>query len=1208
MCRSYFITSLLPLYAADIYPCSCSPEIRLEISHHTTLALSFLFLYTYHCSSLAQAPPSFANATILFPLSASSLPFLRHSDMSHYNAFRSHAFCKPRFLDGQGDDITGKEPTWKGTVASRIRSLNDRDNAVRINQRAVRAMQESQEGVTPLNRPKYVSYGAPEKGRSEESYDSSNPAGRTNPFVRHTPAKPQEFPSKPGLPERVSHSNVVIRSPVPNVVVQRPTFFGNRAQPEPLPATRDVANSDKDTNSGQVAGWRPAGNTFPGAGSTSPAPSIGRGSVRSVSPNYAQTTARRFEGPESKEAATNRGGTETQGELWSRNHAPLSGIESLVRDIETTSAGIEATAREISTVAHRIGLLSSSRAISSTEARSTGSRMSGVEPHPHEKLQGRPLRAQAPPAGPRMRRDTPDDTISKDDHVTGPFPEWTDSIDAVLAEHDGVLDNVIQQLQACGQRLLRIRSLSQQFSPLSRGGSSVIGQRDSASTSLSVAITAEPSVAPHASTASLHDPPAFPRYRTRSVPNLMRFVGDAGDKSTLNLKQPEEEKFKEMMQELHRTDDAPHLDVAAAEVDPISPGELQRLLSKSIAVSPTPPQSPAVFLEGNHTRLPRLPLLTTLPIPVTPPSPQSDGYGSPSKGRHTTQSSPCPKISSRSSGTRRHHSRQPSSYLSAKRGIGYPITPIDPTVSWLDSLQPTPEVYFPYQHLKVAGHKHIDSSLSPKTEQGSYCPVFPTTREEPKGPIIKAPDTPPPPPPLLSMKPETEPNKALRGPISQAMSPRIRLTHRSGTVEYLPSSADLARAAAKTAIEREHRHLIQLSTVSPQKSISEQSFSSVANEGRSDSSAVRSIPHDKGHSCSSQMPSKESSISGGSSRSHSSSNKQTTTRAPSRHAERNVRRPKPPLREATHRVLSPTSFLYTSTTSSSSSSREASTSPSPSGSLPLPKPPRQDSAHAVRNPLEDLTPQPQPLLAQPAAIHPASLSNVSVSLYPDSPLLIQPSPSHSPETMATLVSATTTHGPANQPRLLPTPLPLLSPLPSPQGAITLSKRSNAEPGAAPPTISTPRSSSTNLPLRPPTITFNPSSTASSVTDDVRSQADTTSSIAGYKNLVAPTSGSPCKPIDAGQQQQHHYPPLNVLDRVLILEEARSEKMRILRATGAHDDVVRRFSVDSGASSSNVGGISVGSGGIGTEASRDRVVGLKLGGPREQIAGLERPWW
>lgn len=94
---------------------------------------------------------------------------------------------------------------------------------------------------------------------------------------------------------------------------------------------------------------------------------------------------------------------------------------------------------------------------------------------------------------------------------------------------------------------------------------------------------------------------------------------------------------------------------------------------------------------------------------------------------------------------------------------------------------------------------------------------------------------------------------------------------------------------------------------------------------------------------------------------------------------------------------------------------------------------------------------------------------------------------------------------------------------------------------------------------------------------------------------------------------HYYKPLNVSDRVQMLEEARRERMRILRATGQHADVVRRFS-------------GAGLGGSGSprekqagkedeqqgrnDGSSDgaRSLSLLLGGPREQIKALGSPWW
>ncbi|KAK7728522.1 hypothetical protein SLS57_002410 [Botryosphaeria dothidea] len=150
-------------------------------------------------------------------------------------------------------------------------------------------------------------------------------------------------------------------------------------------------------------------------------------------------------------------------------------------------------------------------------------------------------------------------------------------------------------------------------------------------------------------------------------------------------------------------------------------------------------------------------------------------------------------------------------------------------------------------------------------------------------------------------------------------------------------------------------------------------------------------------------------------------------------------------------------------------------------------------------------------------------------------------------------------------------------------------------------LSTPPSS-INLPT--PIIAVHPCSIASSTTDDARSLAGTTMTTASSLNGKT-TSISDSDVYDHDydddeqQQEQQRYPPLNVLDRIAILEEARSEQMRILRATGVHGDVMRRFSIGDGSG----GGF-----GAGATAATNAAVGLKLGGPREQISALAKPWW
>ncbi|KAL1625152.1 hypothetical protein SLS56_007498 [Neofusicoccum ribis] len=174
-----------------------------------------------------------------------------------------------------------------------------------------------------------------------------------------------------------------------------------------------------------------------------------------------------------------------------------------------------------------------------------------------------------------MRRDTSDHTLSQDGRGASPAPDVIDSIDSILAEHDGVLHNVIEQLQTCARRLQKIRSLSQQFGPKERDRSASqlveTRQSDSGSNLAPGSTAAEVSTTALAATSTANDPPALQTKRTRSIPDLIRLVDDAGEKFGLNLKQTEDQNLKEMTKELHRADDVHELDAAAAEMEPISP-------------------------------------------------------------------------------------------------------------------------------------------------------------------------------------------------------------------------------------------------------------------------------------------------------------------------------------------------------------------------------------------------------------------------------------------------------------------------------------------------------------------------------------------------------------------------------------------------------------------------------------------------------------
>ncbi|KAK8212502.1 hypothetical protein IWZ01DRAFT_268708 [Phyllosticta capitalensis] len=110
-------------------------------------------------------------------------------------------------VDGQNDSNTGTRPAAEGTVASRIRFLNERD----------RKPQEAEKNVS---QPKSVLDRAPPAIREADQSLSPNPQ-RLSPFVRRTA---ERLPT-PTPPVHSLHANIPVHSPTPKVVIQRPTFF-----------------------------------------------------------------------------------------------------------------------------------------------------------------------------------------------------------------------------------------------------------------------------------------------------------------------------------------------------------------------------------------------------------------------------------------------------------------------------------------------------------------------------------------------------------------------------------------------------------------------------------------------------------------------------------------------------------------------------------------------------------------------------------------------------------------------------------------------------------------------------------------------------------------------------------------------------------------------------------------------------------------------
>lgn len=1281
--------------------------------------------------------------------------------MQSQNAFRSHAFCKPRFLDGQGDESAEKRLAWKGTVASRIRSLNDMNNATRASQTSTHSGQKPWEEVTRSNRPMHAASHAPT--RSDESYGSSGLSGRTNPFVRHSPPRSLQTPLKP---ERISHSNVPVRSPAPSLLIQRPTFFEehNRA------AARGTRSPAPDTDSRQGFGRQQPGNHFRGAELASPKPN-----AQIFSPTHAHATARRFEELEARRQAASsdlerdarrdsvtvghkaaRPSRKSQPDLRSkddpvtnvleterdsrhsltaqkaslpghvrptspsigigprtstfgkagrvrsvspgesgqaktdrvgRNQARLEGIESMIQDIDTTSARIESTAHKIRSAAHIIGLLSSSSTIPTNEARLIGSSEAEAAPQSPAKLRGRTPHDEVSSSAARMRKNT-HDLMLHDGPGTSSAPEEIDSIDSILAKHDAVVDHVIEQLQACGHKLQTIRSLSQQFTSIPGSSSSMVGQK---SDSASSPTAAQVSLASHIPPASINDPPALQRKRMRSIPDLIHLVDDAGEKFGLNMKQTEDEMVKEMAAKLHDSEAAQESGTFPVETDLITLAESQGMLPRAVAILPaepptelvvpsaTPhlsipysdrdelprndvltsvaPLSPPKRREDGPIRRSKTRLNTTLPIPTTPPSPHPERNRSPLQGGGSAPSSPCLGLATRpSSVRRRHHHRQPSSYLSAKRGIDSSTASTGSTAtSVLDSLRPTPTVYFPYQHLPSA-----TSSAREVYQQDGNGHIFQTQLDDPRGPISRPPETPPPPAPLFSMSPEAE--LGLSGDrFSPALPPEA--------ADYRPSTADLARGATRAALEREHKQFIKLTALSIPIPM------------------IGQVP------VATNIPSEDMNI-------WSGVPNPTTSAATGHYPLIQGRRPAP------------------STTRKPPATQQAQFLPSEDASKitqrPKPPPRRTASIKGAQSPT-------------------TSPSHASVFLGPESPLFFQPSASHSPTTMATMAVATNNH-PANW-QLLQTPAPLASPLPSPMGpppqfvrhstlsSTTLptpaSKDDNAEqnddadltPVAAPNVINFPgqkqqqqhEQSEDNLACQallnstPPTtnaqpkpmITIQPSScNGSAVSRSVSPSSSIYSSsslssfpphakslqqTAGADSARSPTNNECTPPSPQAMQESlsgaasssegdekppgstrhegnyndcnaderstqprrqsqsvssyhehqhqhqhrhyyyHYYQPLNVSERVQMLEESRKERMRVLRATGKHADVVRRFS---GAGLGGSG--SPGEKQTGKEDEQQgrndggndgaRSLSLLLGGPREQIKALGSPWW
>lgn len=636
------------------------------------------------------------------------------------------------------------------------------------------------------------------------------------------------------------------------------------------------------------------------------------------------------------------------------------------------------------------------------------------------------------------------------------------------------------------------------------------------------------------------------RRRTRSIPD------DAGQK------QAEGERLKKMAEELYRADE-----MVAVEMDPLSSTELRRLLSIPVVISPvelpgepkwpisgarpqlssryfnggterkhspTPPPSPPIPREDRPGIPTRRRPNTALPVSATSPSPHASRYASPHSSGRSTPSSP-----KRHSATRRHHSRQPSSYLSAKdrrTPVHLLLTP-SPHI-----LHPTPTVYFPYQHLGTSAgeSKRIDSPIPPELEQGDYCPMFSTGCEDPRGPIVQAPDTPPPPPLLFSMMPIMELELVSGSFFPMMLSPLDDpINNTTRTPEEQPSQY-YGFAALSPAI------LVPRSSDPGQ-----------------DQSTASKLPSEE-RTIPSNMSSKPPSPSPASSRSKLPS-KVTTPSPPSQ---------PPPSCSATQRPPSPILFFP---------SREASPSPPPSNFLAL-------LGHQNH---QDASP----------GLHPRPRFPVLTS-YNRSPLLPQLPQTPSPATSPFATAASTAQD-------LPSPLPHPTPL-------FLSLTPEPPPHSPPTAITTPQPFFSTS----PSFSSSPSGEATTTTT---SRHPPLYPFASSISLPAPSwLLSSAFPAYAAAQQRHHeeeqeeeeekeeeeehhqrYPTLNVLDRVRRLEDAQDEKMRVMRATGMHEDVVRRFSLGGGG------------GGPDDDDEEEEAFGFlrrswSLGGPREQIGALGRPWW
>ncbi|OJD29154.1 uncharacterized protein BKCO1_9000021 [Diplodia corticola] len=1040
--------------------------------------------------------------------------------MQPQNAFRSHAFCRPRYLDGQDDDLPGKDPSWKGTVASRIRSLNELNNPARTGQAPTRSVQEIQEESARSASSMHASNLAPVL--SDESRGTSGLSGRTNPFVRRSPPRSVPTPSKPSLPERVSHSNVPVKAPVPSLLVQRPTFFEDQNRAAQRPAARETRTPELSTESRQDYGRQPIENRSRSTELTSPGPSINSGYARTPSSSSAYATAKRFEELEPRRRVTAIGlkndtkgdgflmdpnpnpnlnqrtqlavtgpsvvmARKSQPELRSkdkpmpsvletdrdsrhglttqraftpdnlrstspsvgirprttpferagwvrsvspiesgqaktdrtgRNSARLERIESMIQDIETTSTCIEATACEIRTSAHVIGLLSASSMTTTNEAGSMDCGVSGVEPQPQAKLQEQTLQADVSSSAACMRRNTESHT-PRDTYGAGPAPEVIDPIDSILAEHDAVVDHVIEQLQACGHKLRMIRSLSQQFGsiPIPRPSLSEVDRKDSASNSASLPNFAEAPILSGTPTASTNDPPALQGQPARSNPGFVRLINSAGEGLGLNLKQAEDKQ----------------LGAFPAEIDSTPPSKLQRMLSGTLfssptelptelvpsipsvrphlstrylnnstvprndtiasarASAPTPPLSPPKPREDVPMKRSRPRLYTTLPIPTTPPSPHTERYGNRLQGRTSNPGSPRAGLTTRPSSARRLYHRQPSSYFSAKQGTDSP--------SILDSLRPAPTVYFPYQHLPSAqASPQANSSTQEEFKQYDYCPMFQTQWDDSRGPIAQAPETPPPPPPLFSMNPEVELGLS-RDCFSSVLPPE--------SIAYRPSIEDMARAATRAALERDHKQFTNLTALTVPIALLDQR-PVATNIPSEDTNMLPAVPSPLESAGSADSPSMA-----GSRRPTSSTGFSGSRRPPftprkllfsPEETSISLQPPKPSLyRAATIRgVMSPTLSLLSQTSSSSS---------------------QEGSPSSLHQPPQTRTSLPQPSITLGLPPH------ASVPPELESPLLIQPSASHTPMTRPIIAAATSDRSASR--RLLPTPSPLSSPLPSP---------------------------------------------------------------------------------------------------------------------------------------------------------------------------------